>query len=168
MPSVPPPGPAMPVIASATSAPETRRAPSAMRPRALGAHGAVAAEDVLVDAEDRLLRGVRVGDGVEQEVVARARLLRDHVTDEAAGARLGDRERPAARAERAADDAGERVLALAVDDVAEARADLLRGALRELAHDRLRIGGAGAPGLRDAGPGARASTFTSISGKCAR
>src|SRR6266481_3434802 len=113
----------MPVMASATSAPETRRAPSAI------AHATA--------AEDALLRRVRVRDRIEHEIVARARLAREHRADEAAGARLRDRERPAARPELATDDAGERVLAFAVDDVAEARAHLGRGALRERLRGRV-------------------------------
>ena len=62
-----------------------------------------------------MLRAVRVRDRVEQEEVARARLAREHVADEPAGARLGDRERPARACAARGRRRRERVVALAVD-----------------------------------------------------
>ena len=64
-------------------------------PRDLGADGAVPTERVLRDAEELCLGGVRVRDRAADEVVAR-RILREFLSDQATGARFGNRQPPAA------------------------------------------------------------------------
>ena len=70
--SLPPPGPEMPVVATARSAPKRARAPSAIA-RATGSDTAPCSrEQRLGHAEQRALRGVGVGHDAAQEVVRRA------------------------------------------------------------------------------------------------
>ena len=109
------------------------------RARDLRAHRAVPPNDLFVDPEDARLRAVGVRHRVEKKEVAGAGFAREHVADEAAGARLGDRQRPAARAHGPSDDAGERVVGVwAVDVQAEARPDVDRRAIAEVAGRRVR------------------------------
>ena len=69
---VPPPGPAIPVIATAYVVPARRARALGHRARARLAHGAVLAQELLAHAEQLHLRLVRVGDEAAVEVLRRA------------------------------------------------------------------------------------------------
>ena len=91
---LPPSGPAIPVTATARSAPVRARPPLGHRHRDLGRYRAVRGEDVVGHADRLALELVRVGHEATEVIGARARDLGDEVADEAAGARLdgGDAE----------------------------------------------------------------------------
>src|SRR6185436_3548311 len=87
--------------------------------RAFLAHGPVLFERLPPDAEQRHLGSVRIGLDATEEVRGAAGNRRHPVPDEAARARLGERELPAASRERATDDLFHAGRALAVAELAE-------------------------------------------------
>src|SRR5262249_10219130 len=86
--------------------------------------GAEALERRGVDAHELGLRAVRVRHGRAEEVVGRAGDLREPRREEAARARLRERERLPRRAEQRADDALERLVVAAEDLLAEDGAEV--------------------------------------------
>ena len=95
--ALPPPGPATPVMLTAMSAREARRAPSRHLARRRLADRAVRRQRRRGDAEQFLLGFVGVGDETALDHVRRAGDLRQQRRDEPAGAGFGGRELQAVR-----------------------------------------------------------------------
>ncbi len=133
--SLPPPGPATPVIPTAQSLPRARRTPSAIA-RATGSETAPCSAIISGrHAHQLCLQRVAVGDGGAQEVVAAAGHGGDPLREEAAGARLGGGEGGSGGAQQIADHALQRVLLAGGEDgVAGERGEAL--------HHRLQAGAA--------------------------
>ena len=131
---VPPPGPATPVVETATSAPSRFRTPSAIA-SAVSAETEqpLALEHPGRNAELSLLDRVRVGDDRPEDDVARPGHRRQSAADEPARARLGGREAISARATEVEDELLDRAFVvgeeLAVEAVAQAGLESRRSGL---------------------------------------
>ncbi len=123
--SVPPLGPAIPVIDTAISAPATRSAPSAIAAAVSALTAPCARQNLLAHAEHRLLGAVRVNDGVEQQVVRGPGHSSEHLTNPPAGAGFGHGQRLALIAKGPAHRFGKRIRAASEHGVAEKRAHLV-------------------------------------------
>ena len=101
--AVPPPGPAMPVIPTPTSAPDARPRAVGERLGDLDRHRPDPSDQIRRDVRERRLRGVRVHDEAARHVVRRARQVRQAAGEQPARARFGRRDRPAAGAQQPGD-----------------------------------------------------------------
>ena len=105
--ALPPPGPATPVVDTASSVPKRARAAVGHRPGDLRADGAMCLDQRAVDAQDVRLGLVRVRHDRTAEVARRTGDLRDGMGDEPARARLGGGDPQAAREARGLQSLGE-------------------------------------------------------------